>query len=119
GVGCRRVRDRLREQPVREPRVSWQQRSVQIRADGTAQPAAFVAAPAVVAETGDDAPQWLGVGVELRPPGVVLEAGERPARPGAIQQDIADHAAFAGNRLQREQTKTGQLRSTAITIETP
>src|SRR6266568_131419 len=41
------VRERLREQPVREPGIPRQERSVQIRADRTSEPAAFESALAV------------------------------------------------------------------------
>src|SRR2546428_9977099 len=48
-LGCPSVGDGLREQPVREPRVPRQQRSVQGRADAAAEPAALRAPLAVVA----------------------------------------------------------------------
>ena len=79
----RSVRERLREQPVGEPRVARQERPVEVRADRAAGAAALEAALAVVAEAGDDAAERLGAGVEPRAAGVVLEAGERPRSPGS------------------------------------
>ncbi|HJV28899.1 MAG TPA: hypothetical protein VJ645_00100 [Gaiellaceae bacterium] len=58
---ARGVRDRLREHPVGEPWVAGEQRSVEVRADGTVDSAAFGAARAVVAESGHDATERLGV----------------------------------------------------------
>ena len=54
------VRECLRQQPVGEPRVARQERSVQVRPDGTPDAAALVAALAVVAETCDDAAERFG-----------------------------------------------------------
>ena len=62
---------------------------------------------AVVSEPMDDATERLGAGVEQRPPGVVLEAGQEAHVPGlelALEQDIADHPRFACDRLVREET---------------
>ena len=79
---------------------------MQIRADRAAEPAAFVAALAVVAEAGDDAPERLGAGVEPRPARVVLEAGERLAVARlelALEQHVADHPPLAGDGLERQE----------------
>ena len=74
-----RVRERVREQPVGEPRVAREQRAVEVRAVDAALPAALVAGRAVVAEARDHAAERLGALVEDRPAGVVLEARERAA----------------------------------------
>ena len=74
--------DRLREQPVGEPRVAGQQRPVEVGADRPAEAAAFVATLSVVAEPGHDASEGLGAWIENRPPGVILEAGKGSFRPG-------------------------------------
>jgi len=59
------MRECLCEEPVGEPGVARQQRPVQIRADRPAEPAAFVAALAVVAEAGHDTPERFRAGIEL------------------------------------------------------
>ena len=75
-VAVRRVRERLSEQPVGQPRVPRKQRAVEVRPDRPAEPAAFEPRRAVVAESEDDAPERRCARVEQRPPRVVLEAGE-------------------------------------------
>ena len=55
----RRVRERLREQPVGEPRVAREERAVQVRADRAPDAAALEAALAVVPEARDDAAERL------------------------------------------------------------
>jgi hypothetical protein len=90
------MRDRLSQEPVREPRIPGQERAVQIGADRAAEAAALVAALAVVAETGDDPPERLGIVVEERPTGMVLESRERltfAALELAFDQNVADHPA--------------------------
>src|SRR5205085_5451836 len=72
-VAARRVRERLREQPVRQPWIAREQRSVQVRADGPADAAALVAAPAVVAEPVHDTSERRRSFVEVRAPRVILE----------------------------------------------
>src|SRR5207247_8493947 len=67
------MRERLREHPVREPRVAWEQRPVQVCADRPADAAALEAAFAVVAEAGNYAAERLRAGVEPSPAGMVLE----------------------------------------------
>ena len=101
---ARAVRRRLREQPVGEPGVAREQRPVQVRADRAADPAALVAALAVVAEARDHASERLGALVEDRAAGVVLEPGERPRLAGevALEQDVADHPPLAREGLERE-----------------
>src|SRR5204863_774261 len=77
-IAAGRVRERVFEEPVGKPRISRQERAVQVRADRACQPAALEAALAVVAEPRDDAPERLGVRVEVRAACVVLETGDRP-----------------------------------------
>src|SRR5207248_10999128 len=86
--------ERLRKQPVREPRVSGQQRAVAVRSERAAEPTARGARPAVVPEPRHDAAERLGALVEYRPAGMVLEAGKRPAVARlelAFEQHVADH----------------------------
>src|SRR2546425_5655222 len=112
--------DRLGEQPVGEPRVAGQQRSVEVGADRPAEPAALVTTLSVVAEPGHDAAQRLGAGVEDRPPGVVLEAGERPLRAGlelAFEQDVADHPPGPGNGVEWQQADSGLLLAALVAVE--
>ena len=116
------VRERLREQPVGEPRVARQQRPVEVRADRAAEPAALEAALAVVAEAGDDAAERLRTGVELRPAGVVLEARERPARARlelGLEQHVADHPPLAGDRLERQQADARHVLAVEAAIAAP
>ena len=40
---------------------------------------------------------------------MVLEPGQRLARPRAVEQHVADHAPVAGHRLQRQEADPGQL----------
>ena len=115
-LAARRVRERLRQQPVREPRVPRQQRPVEVRADGAADAAALEAALAVVAEAVHDAAERQRALVEQRAAGVVLESGERPAGPLAVEQDVADHAALARDRVEREEADPGQLDAVAVAV---
>ena len=61
----------------------------------------------------------LGVGVEVRASRVVLEAGECSARAVevAVEEDVADHAALARDRVQREEADAGQLLAVGEAIE--
>jgi hypothetical protein len=100
------VAECLREQPVSEPRISREERPVEIRPDGATNAAAFPAALAVVAEAGDNAAERLGAFVEARPAGMVLESRQRPALTGlelALQQHVADHPRIPCDRLVREE----------------
>jgi len=115
------MRQRLREQPVGKPRVARQQRAVQVRADRTADAAAFPAAFAVVAEAGDDAAQRVRARIEARAARVVLEAGQRPPHARlqlALKQDVADHPSLARDRLQREDADPGQIGTVEIQVRT-
>src|SRR5262249_42252418 len=64
------------------------------------------------------AAERLGSRVEVSAPGVVLESRERLARPVAGQQDVSDHAALAGDRVQRQQADARQLGAVAAAVET-
>src|ERR1700728_4418831 len=102
-----------RDQPVREPHVLGQQRTVQIGADHIAAARALEAALPVVAVPFQDPPQRLLAGAELRAPSVVLEAREytrarRAARRIAaallvealkshLDRDIADQTRRRGS----------------------
>ena len=51
---------------------------------------------------------------------MVLEAGQRPpvARVElALEQDVADHAPLAGDRLEREEPDAGQLDAGQVAVE--
>src|SRR5262249_43233314 len=96
--------------------------TVQIRPDCTANPAAFKAALAVVAEPGDDATERPRTGVELRAAGVVLEPRERAHGAGlelALEQHVADHARVAGDRLAREEADAGQVLAVEAWVRAP
>src|SRR5438105_13051949 len=93
---------RLREQPVRKPRVPGEQRAVEIRPDRPADATPLVAALAVVPESGDHAAERLGARIESSSAGVVLEAGERPLaarRELALEQHVACHPPLARDPL--------------------
>ena len=47
---------------------------------------------------------------------MVLEAGERLAGPGALEQDVADHAPLAGDGVQRQQAGAGQLDAAQVAV---
>jgi hypothetical protein len=70
----------------------------------------------------DDAPEGHGALVEKRSSRVVLESGELSPRSRlqlALEQDIADHADVAGNRLVREECGTRHERAVAPTVSPP
>ena len=54
--------------------------------------------------------------VEVGPPGVVLEAGQRAPGPGAVQEDVADHAAVTGDGLVRQQPDPGQVEAARVVV---
>src|SRR5207248_5621846 len=92
-----------------------------VRADLTADAAAFPAALAVVAETGDDTAERLRARIEARAARVVLEAGQRPPHARlqlALKQDVADHPSLARDRLQREDADPGQIGTVEIQVRT-
>src|SRR5580765_847699 len=113
------VSERLREEPVREPRVARQQRTVQIGADRSTHATALEAALAVVAQAVDDTPERERSLVEPRPPGMILEPSERATCPVAVEQHIADHPALAGDRVEREEADAGELGTVALAVGTP
>src|SRR6266849_4135729 len=101
------VGERLREQPVGEPWVARQERTVEVRTDGSADPRSLIAALTVVAEAGDHAAERLGPGVEAGTADVILEPGEGATHARlelAFDEDVADHAPLAGHGLERQQT---------------
>src|SRR5713226_3904317 len=108
-VRQRRKLRRIPARPVGEPGVSRQERTVEVRADGSADPRSLVAALTVVAEAGDHAAERLGPRVEARTAHMVLEPGEGATHTSlelALEQDVADHAPLAGRGLERQQTGT-------------
>src|SRR3954454_15611476 len=96
------MRERLFEQPVREPRVARQERPVEIRAVRALVAAALEARGTVVAEARDHAPERLPALVEDRAARVVLEAGERLTCPAELAQHVADHSTLPGDGAQRQ-----------------
>src|SRR5436190_11760512 len=114
------VRDRLRQQPVGQPRVPRQQGPMQVGPDRATAAAALVPALAVVAEARDDAAEGFGTLVEDRPPRVILEAGESAPLARlelALEEDVADHAPRARERVQRQEPDAGQLVAALVTVE--
>jgi hypothetical protein len=113
--------ERPSDQPVREPRVTGEEWAVQIRPERVADAGSFDAVLAVVPEARDNASKRLCALVEIRPAGVVLEAGERSALPGvelAFEQDVADHATLAGDGVMGKEADAGKLGARAVPIET-
>src|ERR687887_2239994 len=116
------VGDGLREEPVREPRVPRQERAVQIGPERATEAAALIPALTIVAEAGDHAAKGLGSFSEVRPAGVVLEAGQRAALAGlelALEQDVADHAPLSRDRMERKEADSGQLVAALVSVEAP
>src|SRR5215208_4665465 len=98
------VGQRLREEPVGEPRIAGQEGAVEVRADRPPDATALEAAVAVVAEPCDDAAERLRADVEMRTAGVVLEARERALHARlelALEQAVADHPRVAGDGVER------------------
>src|SRR5712692_8495975 len=114
--------ERLFEQPVGEPRVPRQERAMQVRPDGTPDATALPAALAVVAEPGHDAAERLRTRIQASAPRVVLESRERAAHAGlelALQEDVADHARVAGDRVQGEEADPRQVGALDATVRAP
>ena len=85
---------------------------MEIRPDGRLDPGTLQAVLAVVPEACDDPAQGLGAGVQMSSARMVLEAGKRPPIPGlelAFEQDVADHAPLAGDRVVWEEPDPGEL----------
>ena len=112
------MRECLGEQPVGEPGVAGQKRAVEVGADHAPGAAALEAALAVVAEACEHTSERLGARIEVRAPGMILEAGDRPLLTRlelALDQDVADHAPLAGDSLEREQADAGHV----LAVEPP
>ena len=93
---------------------------MEVSAHGSTDAAALEAVLAVVPVAGHDAPERLGARLEKCPARVVLEAAQRPSRSRvelAVEQDVADHAAFAGPSGERKETGARELRTRAIAVE--
>jgi hypothetical protein len=52
-------------------------------------------------------------------PAWFLEPGERTAGPLAVEQDVADHAALPGDRVERQESGPGQLDAVAVAVVAP
>ncbi len=63
----------LRQKPVRKPRVPRQQRAVEVGADRASDATALETRRAVVPEAVNDTSEGLGVAIQHRAAGVVLE----------------------------------------------
>ena len=116
------VGERLREEPVGEPRVAGEEGAVEVGADHAAGTAALVAAGTVVAEAGEHAPERLGAFVEVRAARVVLEARQRTRLARlelALEQHVPDHAALPGNRVEGQEPSPGQLVAALVAIGAP
>src|SRR6185437_14731763 len=112
----------LPEQPVGKPGVAGQEWTVEVGPDDTARTTALEAALAVVAEAGDDTPEWIRAWIEPGPTDVVLEAGKRTSDPGlelALEQHVADHASFPRDRVERKQSDAGQLCPVEVSVRAP
>src|SRR5438094_1178308 len=95
---------------------------MEVRSDCPPDAAAFPAAVAVIAETRHDSAEWLRTGIKARPSRVVLEARERTAHAGlelALQQDVADHAGFAGDGVEWEDADARQVGAVKIAVRPP
>jgi hypothetical protein len=104
------MRQGLREQPIGEPGVARQEWTVEVGPEESAYTTAFEAALAVVAEAGDDTPEWIGSWIEPGSTDVVFETGKRSSDPGlelALEQHVADHASVPCDRVEREQSDAG------------
>ena len=92
---------------------------MEVRPDGPAVAAAFVPVRAVVAEPGHDASQRGRPVVQVGTSRVVLEAGDHAPPAGlevALDQDVTDHPALSGDRMQRQQTDPGQLGARTLAV---
>ena len=79
---------------------------MQVRAERATHATTLEAALAVVSEAGEHAAERDGPGIEQRATRMVLESGHGPAFARlelAFEQDVSDHAALAGEGLQREE----------------
>ena len=62
-------------------------------------------------------PSGSAPGSRIVRPGVVLEARERLARPGAVEQHVADHPRSPGDRVQRQDPDPRQLLACDVAVE--
>jgi hypothetical protein len=93
---------------------------MEVRTDCIFDPAALVARVSIVSEARHDLAEGRRTVVENRPAGVVLEASGRPALAGfelALDEDISDHAALAGNRMQGKDARTRLISARAVAVE--
>ena len=112
------VRDGVREQPVGEPRVTWQQRTVEIRADRATDAAPLEAGLAIVSEPVENAAERGRARVEHRSSAVVLEARDRPplAVELALEEHVADHPPLAADGVERKDAGARQLDTRAVAV---
>src|SRR5256885_5601402 len=96
--------ERPSKEAIREPRVFWESRTVEIAADHFALHRALGLVLAVVAVPGDDRSERLGARPEVRPSGMVLESDERSVR--RVHQQIPDEAfpASAGRDVENPES---------------
>src|SRR5690348_5462961 len=113
------VRERLLEQPVGEPRVAREKRTVQIGAVRALVAAALEARLPVVPEPKDDPAERLGAVVQDGAARVVLEAGQGLTGPRALEKHVADHAALAGDRVERKQPDPRELHAGDVAVVSP
>jgi hypothetical protein len=95
---------------------------VEVGPDDPAHTTAFEAALAIIAEAGDDPPEWMRAWIEPGSTDVVLEAGKRSSDPGlelALEQYVTDHASFPRDRVEREQSDAGQLCPVEVSVRAP
>src|SRR6266550_3667116 len=113
------MHERLCEQPIGQPGVPRQEGAVEIRPDRRPDAAALPAALAVVAEPGNDAAEWLCFRIQACPSRVILEARKRAADTGlelALEQNVADHAPVAGDRVEGEEADPGQVSTVKVAV---
>ena len=105
------VRERLREQPVREPRVARQQRPVQVRADArpTRQPSKPVSPSLPKPATTRPSGSRPGRGASGRRGSRSRRASALARLELAVEQHVADHPPLAGDRVEREEPDARQL----------
>ena len=111
------VRGGFGEDPVGEPRIAREEGTVEVRADHAPRSAALEAALPVVAEAGQNAAERLGARVQVRPSGVILEAGQRLPGPLALEENVSDHPPLAGDGVEREEAAARQLGAAAVAVE--
>ena len=121
-LSTRRVPQGLGQQPVSQPGIAGEQRTVEIGADRAPDPDAFIPGLTVVSEPGDDAAERLCTRIEPSSARVVLKTRDGPALPGhelAFEQDVADHPPLAGNGVVGEEAHTGERLALLVEIAAP